>query len=491
MVPDKRPGFFSTLARAAQAEDALLPDDPKDASGTDWRDAATDSTQPATVDDDPVLEEEAPRRALTPAQAAAVQAAAAASRAARRGVPDTNISPTASPRETSQTASSPPAASPANASPPTITSPGATSPGALSDEVVAARDPASQDFSSQSAASQSAASQVRSTQTQASRVATAQNESKAPAEEASAEKARGAKSGRAGRLRVALPARPAISPRVLTALVGIPIVLLIVWLGGAWLVGVTLFLALVAMRELVVAARRNRTPLVIELSYPLLLIVFFSALRIGTHLRPEPAARLVATDAQPSFFTAFALLAVYAALLALLVFAIARYAKPKPVTLISVALTILSVLYVSLLAFLPLVQGTGHGRHLIWIVLLGVWSGDTAAYYAGRAWGRHKLTTLSPGKSREGLWASVLTTTAVCAGLGAASDLGWVHGLALGVVIGVFAPLGDLAESFWKRELNVKDLGSILPGHGGVLDRCDSLMFAAPAAYFYALWHAL
>jgi phosphatidate cytidylyltransferase len=56
------------------------------------------------------------------------------------------------------------------------------------------------------------------------------------------------------------------------------------------------------------------------------------------------------------------------------------------------------------------------------------------------------------------------------------------------MLVGLFAPLGDLAESFWKRELGVKDLGTILPGHGGVLDRCDSLLFAAPVVYLYARW---
>lgn len=424
---------------------------------------------------------EAPRRALTATQAAAVQAAAA-SRAARRGV----AAPIAPPA-VAQTIEPSLTPSPTQAASITVQS------DSLKDSEQAM--PQAQDLQTQEP--QKARAQVKASRVVATSggAAEAAASTAAPAEvEQRARKTPSARRGVSGSVAAPLAERPAASSRVLTALVGIPIVIGIVWLGGAWIVGVTFLLALIAMRELVVAARRNRTPLVIEWAYPLLLLVFFAFLRVGAHLLKDlhpTATPNIGNVVQRPFFTVFAPFALFAALIALLVFAIARYAKPKPVTLISVALTLLSTLYVSLLVFLPLVQGRPQGRYLIWIVLFGVWSGDTAAYYAGRAWGRHKLTPLSPGKSREGLWASVLTTIAVCAGLAAATPLGWMDGLFLGALIAVFAPLGDLAESFWKRELNVKDLGSILPGHGGVLDRCDSLMFAAPAAYLYALWQAL
>jgi phosphatidate cytidylyltransferase len=98
------------------------------------------------------------------------------------------------------------------------------------------------------------------------------------------------------------------------------------------------------------------------------------------------------------------------------------------------------------------------------------------------------LTPLSPGKSVEGALAGALATVIVCSAVAAlAGGVLW-YGTLLGAVIAVAAPLGDLVESFWKRELGVKDLGTLLPGHGGVLDRCDSLLFAAPVIYFLDIW---
>ena len=116
-----------------------------------------------------------------------------------------------------------------------------------------------------------------------------------------------------------------------------------------------------------------------------------------------------------------------------------------------------------------------------------VWLGDTFAFYCGRKWGRSKLApTISPNKTREGSVAGLL------AGLLAAAIWSWwvlgaVSGkvLALAVVIGLAAQLGDLVESLLKRGVGVKDSGTLFPGHGGVLDRLDALFFAAPVAWLF------
>jgi phosphatidate cytidylyltransferase len=261
-------------------------------------------------------------------------------------------------------------------------------------------------------------------------------------------------------------------------------VALIIWVGGTLLVAVAVLLALIAMRELIVACRQAGVPLVIEWTYPLLLLVFFALLQAGAlWSHSETVVRPFAL-----FGPGLALCAVP---LLLLMWAVLRYAS-HPVGLVSVALTTLAVFYTALFVFLPLTaQLPGRGPWMIWVLLLGVWTGDTAAYYAGRAFGRTKLTPLSPGKTREGMAAGFVATIAVCTLLSWRSGWGLSHGAVVGAVIGIMAPLGDLAESFWKRELGVKDLGSLLPGHGGVLDRCDSLLFAAPAVYFYDVWRHL
>jgi phosphatidate cytidylyltransferase len=130
------------------------------------------------------------------------------------------------------------------------------------------------------------------------------------------------------------------------------------------------------------------------------------------------------------------------------------------------------------------------GRFLILFTLVAVYFGDTTAFYVGRAWGRKKLApTISPGKTVEGGWGALGGSI-----LGALlskylflPQLSPVHALILGGAIGVLGQLGDLWESLLKRSAQVKDSGTLIPGHGGLLDRIDSVLFSAPLVYYYAL----
>jgi phosphatidate cytidylyltransferase len=119
-------------------------------------------------------------------------------------------------------------------------------------------------------------------------------------------------------------------------------------------------------------------------------------------------------------------------------------------------------------------------------VLLAVWAGDAAAYLLGLLFGRHKLApTVSPGKTWEGLIAGTAATIAVTfIALYDAGFLSIPESLVLGAVIAVAAPLGDLFESSFKRDMDVKDSGRLLAGHGGMLDRMDALLFSWVAAYY-------
>lgn len=123
---------------------------------------------------------------------------------------------------------------------------------------------------------------------------------------------------------------------------------------------------------------------------------------------------------------------------------------------------------------------------MAWVlaVVLSTWAGDSAAYLAGRAYGRHKLApAVSPGKTIEGavggLLAAVLVSMAV---FGVSGALPVWAGAIVGAGLGVCGQLGDLSESFLKRQAGVKDSGNLIPGHGGMLDRVDALLFAFPAA---------
>lgn len=125
-----------------------------------------------------------------------------------------------------------------------------------------------------------------------------------------------------------------------------------------------------------------------------------------------------------------------------------------------------------------------------WILytFLMVWLGDSAAYFIGSRWGRHKLSPyLSPKKSWEGGAAGLLSSIAVGIGLVPllGLDLAYYWAALLGVLAGILALLGDLAESLLKRQAGVKDSGRLIPGHGGMLDRVDSLLFVVPAVYYF------
>ena len=124
--------------------------------------------------------------------------------------------------------------------------------------------------------------------------------------------------------------------------------------------------------------------------------------------------------------------------------------------------------------------------------VLSIMFADTGAYFIGRAWGKHKLApTLSPGKTWEGYVGGIIVGGLMTALLASLWHLGTVHGLAMGLLVAIFAPLGDLAISMIKRHVGAKDSSNLIPGHGGVLDRVDSILWAAVIGYYYVQLFAL
>ncbi len=142
-----------------------------------------------------------------------------------------------------------------------------------------------------------------------------------------------------------------------------------------------------------------------------------------------------------------------------------------------------------LLGHLNLLIDLPEGRKWIFLTLLAVMANDSAAFFVGSAWGRRRLyPAISPKKSWEGLAGGIAGSLAAVFLAKAVffSALEPVDCLALGLMLGVLGPLGDLFESMIKRSYGVKDSGSVFPGHGGLLDRLDSLLFSFPAVYYYA-----
>jgi phosphatidate cytidylyltransferase len=132
----------------------------------------------------------------------------------------------------------------------------------------------------------------------------------------------------------------------------------------------------------------------------------------------------------------------------------------------------------------------GAGAWLVLFVLLVTSAVDTGAYLVGKSLGKHKLAPeISPGKTWEGSIGGFAAGVVVAAALGLLLHLPLAFALAAGVLIGLVSQLGDLSKSAIKREIGIKDFGTLIPGHGGVLDRFDSLLFTAPAVYWLiAFW---
>lgn len=131
--------------------------------------------------------------------------------------------------------------------------------------------------------------------------------------------------------------------------------------------------------------------------------------------------------------------------------------------------------------------GLGIGTRWLALMFLVTWINDSAAYFVGKAIGRHPCCPyLSPKKTWEGTVGGWIGGVAATMLLGYwLVDLPWLHSLALGALVATVAPFGDLAKSMVKRQMGVKDFSALIPGHGGMFDRIDSLLFVAPVIYYY------
>ena len=261
-----------------------------------------------------------------------------------------------------------------------------------------------------------------------------------------------------------------LASRLAVVVAGLPIVVGAAWFGGWYLFALAAGAALVALHELYRLARGLR---------PLVLAGYAGALGalVGAAVG-EPEVMV------GGFLATFVLAFVFAAI-----------AETRQSTTVAIGTTVLGAAWIGLgLASLILVRALGDaeadGRDAILGVLFTVFATDTVAYVGGRLAGRHKLTpVLSPGKTWEGLvFGSVAGLLASFFWLYSTDVAGGVaRSLAFGATIVVASVVGDLFESLVKRDLGAKDMGRLLPGHGGILDRIDSLLFAGPAAYFFLL----
>jgi phosphatidate cytidylyltransferase len=255
-----------------------------------------------------------------------------------------------------------------------------------------------------------------------------------------------------------------LASRVLVAVVGLPVVLALVYGGGWWLFTLAAVGAVLALHEYALMTRSLR---------PVTLAAYAGAL-----------LALLGAELGGLDWT-------LAGFLSTIVFAFVLHwvGQTRQSATVAIAATVLGAAWIGLcLAHLLLLRDSpDHGRLATFAVLLAVWAGDIGAFFAGRMIGRHKLApALSPGKTWEGfVFGTIATVFVTFVALYKQDYLSIAESIFLGLVIAVAGPLGDLFESGIKRDMQVKDSGRLLAGHGGVLDRLDAPLFAFVAAFYF------
>jgi len=274
--------------------------------------------------------------------------------------------------------------------------------------------------------------------------------------------------------------------RVLTATILIPLVVAAIWWGPTWLIAiVSAFVAIAAMLEFFSISAR----------------LGFQAYRLWTCLAAAGiiaqqwyASRMASInrlgdllDRSPRITLELILFGFVLGIAAIALGSQRALTEVLPNISVSAAGLVFVVLPFSAVVRLHGVDASGPQLLLFTVVL--VWAGDTAAFFVGRGIGRWKMTPqISPNKTWEGAAANFLGALFVAAVFGYWSKIPPAHMLAMAVAGSVAGQTGDLFESAWKRSAGVKDSGTIIPGHGGMLDRIDALILAAPAVWYYFEW---
>lgn len=260
--------------------------------------------------------------------------------------------------------------------------------------------------------------------------------------------------------------------RLTTAAIGIPLLVLVIWAGGPWFGLVVAIVAAIGTAEVCRMAKNQG----ISTSMPAAIIWAVSLV----------VAAYVLTNDAPDFVPAGIVITSSVALLILLV------TTRRSIWLPVWGATIAAALYPALLlAHAPLLREIDPGLEWVFFLFIVTFSTDTAAFFVGKAIGKRSLApTISPKKTWEGaiggFVAAIVAATVAAAVLNLDAEM--VAVVVLGALMGIVGQAGDLVESKLKRLANIKDSGWLIPGHGGVLDRLDSIVFNLVLVYYFIIW---
>jgi len=271
--------------------------------------------------------------------------------------------------------------------------------------------------------------------------------------------------------------------RIASGIAGIILLFIVVW-SGKLVLGLSVFLlSILGLREFYSAVSKAGYKPVKFIGYIASLYMFLVC--------SKDALKSLGFNVEFLYSYRSGFLAVFSIMLVLFCYIIFLNNKYN---IFDISITVFSIFYiVFLFSFVILVRNMTNGFYYVWLVFIGAFATDTFAYFSGYLFGKHKLLPeISPKKTVEGSIGGIIGCAVVmgCYGLylesiGLDSLISMPHFIILGLLCGVISQIGDWAASAIKRYVKIKDYGNIMPGHGGVLDRFDSILFTAPVIYFY------
>jgi len=258
--------------------------------------------------------------------------------------------------------------------------------------------------------------------------------------------------------------------RVTSALLGFPLVIIVLLFGNKYVIdAVMAIVAIISLQEYFNAFKEYKP--IKWIGYLIAFLICF------IHLIPQ---------GQLFSYIGISIPVVIVALFIELVI------KDLKINVIDIAITLFGIFYVVLFTmFVPLLAGAENGKILIWYAIFAAWGSDTTAYVVGKTFklGKHKFSKVSPNKSIEGCVAGVLGAVilslifTVCMERFMQFEISYIKVLIVSAILSVIGQFGDFSASSIKRFVGIKDFSNLIPGHGGLLDRIDSLIFIAPFAY--------
>jgi len=277
-----------------------------------------------------------------------------------------------------------------------------------------------------------------------------------------------------------------LKKRIITALVGIPLLAAAVWFDEPlpWFTVLVVIWGLLAILEFYRLVATSKVP---PLTYFGLIWTLLFILSRNSDLLSILEPHFDLNLLTPLLLTSAVMLS--------LIWLLLRAQKEK--TFISWAWTMAGILYVGwLLSYLVALRGLDDGRNWLFFALFITFASDSAAFLIGKTLGRHRLAPqVSPNKTWEGtiggIIGAVLVSLFFILPTPLNLQLSWGQAMLLGLLVSIFGQLGDLVESLFKRNMGVKESGRLIPGHGGFLDRMDSVVFAGIVVYYYVIWVVL